>query len=60
MTRYLGDEAGAVFGTTSKDRYLVVFVIESGYDDNDWDVIAARDMFPDEIAAFDRFTGGQR
>jgi hypothetical protein len=45
---------------TSKGRHVVVFVVESQHADNDWDVVAAREMFPDEIATFDQYTGGQR
>ena len=30
---------------------------ESAHEDNDWDVIAAREMLPDEKAVFDRYTG---
>jgi hypothetical protein len=60
LTRHLGDDASAVFGVSSKGHYIVVFMVESRYDDNDWDVVAVRDMFPDEIAAFDRYLGGRR
>jgi hypothetical protein len=35
-----------VFGVTGKGHYLVVFVAESKYDDNDWDVVAARECVP--------------
>jgi len=35
-------------------------VVESTFEENDWDIIAARDMSPDEIATFDQYTGGQR
>lgn len=60
VTRQLSDEAKAVFGVTSDGRYLVVLVVESDHDDNDWDIVAARDMSPDEIAMFDKHVGGTR
>jgi hypothetical protein len=36
-----------------------VFVVESSYEDNDWDIVAAREMFPDEIAMFKKYVGGR-
>jgi hypothetical protein len=45
---------------TPDGRYLVVFVMESLHEDNDWDVIAAREMYSDEIAMFEKYVGGQR
>jgi hypothetical protein len=29
-------------------------------EDNDWDLVAAREMYPDEIAMFDQHVGGTR
>jgi hypothetical protein len=60
IARQLSEDASAVFGVTSKGRHLVVFVVETTHDNSDWDVVAARDMFLDEIAMFDQHTGGQR
>lgn len=60
LTRQMSEDANAVFGVGGQGRYLVVFVMESTSEDSDWDVIAARPMSPDEIAMFDRYTGGQR
>ena len=60
LTRQVGDEAAAVFGVSGKGRYLVVLVVESAGADNDWDVLAARDMYPDEVAMFDQYAGGSR
>ncbi|HEX6501038.1 MAG TPA: hypothetical protein VF054_18710 [Micromonosporaceae bacterium] len=60
LTRQLDDDANAVFGVTSKGRYVVVFVVQSRDTDNDWDVVAARDLYPDEIAVFDSYLGGKR
>jgi hypothetical protein len=60
LTRQMSEDADAVFGVTAKGRYLVVFVVESTFEDNDWDIIAAREMSPDEIAMFDQYKGGQR
>jgi hypothetical protein len=60
LTRQVGDDANAVFGVTGKGRYLVVLVVESAGADNDWDVVAAREMFPDEVAMFDQYAGGRR
>jgi len=54
----MGEDANAIFGVTNAARHLVVFVVESAFEDNDWDVVAARDMFPDEIAIFTKFVGG--
>jgi hypothetical protein len=60
LTRQMDDNLSAVFGVTSDGRHLVVFVVESAAEENDWDVIAARDMFPDEVEMFDKYAGGQR
>ena len=60
LTRQVADEANAVFGVTCKGRYLVVLVVESVTADSDWDIVAAREMFPDEVAMFDRYAGGRR
>ncbi|MFI1916793.1 hypothetical protein [Nocardia sp. NPDC020380] len=57
LVRQIDARASAMFGLTHTGRYLVVFVLESAYENNDWDVIAAREMFPDEKAVFDRYTG---
>ena len=58
LTRQMSEDANAVFGVTDLGRHLVVFVVESTYEDNDWDVVAARDMFSDEIAMFTKYMGG--
>jgi hypothetical protein len=60
LTRQVGDDANAVFGVTGKGRYLLVLVIESASTHNDWDVIGAREMYPDEVAMFDQYAGGRR
>ena len=60
LTRQISDDADAVFGTTTTGRYLVVLVVESTVEDNDWDIVAPRPMSPDEIAVFDQYAGGQR
>ncbi|GAB0107996.1 hypothetical protein JMUB6875_69990 [Nocardia sp. JMUB6875] len=57
LVRHLDAKASALFGLTHTGRYLVVFVLESADEDNDWDVIAAREMLQDEKAVFDRYTG---
>ncbi len=59
FSRQIGAEAAAVFGVTGRGRYLVVLVIESGLEDNDWDVVAAREMDAEEVAVFERYTGRQ-
>jgi hypothetical protein len=40
-------------------RHLVVFLAESDRDDNDWDIVAARPMWPDEVAMFEKLAGGE-
>lgn len=60
LTRQVGDDANAVFGVTAKGRYLVVLVVESVGADNDWEVVAAREMYPDEVAMFNEYAGGRR
>jgi hypothetical protein len=60
LRRQMTEDTNAVFGVTPDGRYLVVFVVESMHEDNDWDVIAAREMYPDEIAMFEKYVGGQR
>ncbi|WP_051407351.1 hypothetical protein [Nocardia sp. CNY236] len=60
MVRHLDPKATAIFGITHTGRRLVVFVLESELEDNDWDIIAAREMGPDEKAVFDRYTGRQQ
>jgi hypothetical protein len=58
LTRQMSEDANAIFGATQAGRHLVVFVVESTYEDNDWDVVAAREMFPDEVAMFTKYVGG--
>ena len=58
LTRQVSDEASAIFGVTARGRHLVIFVVESVHADNDWDVVASREMAPDEIAMFDKHIGG--
>jgi hypothetical protein len=60
LTRQVDEDVDAVFAVTGKGRYLVVLVVESAGSDNDWDVVAAREMFPDEVARFDKYVGGRR
>jgi hypothetical protein len=49
----------AVFAQTDAG-YLVVFLAESGLDDNDWDIVAGRRMWPDEVAMFEKLAAGGR
>lgn len=56
----MSDNSDAIFGVTAAGRYLVLLVVESEFEDNDWDLVAARDMYPDEIAMFDKYVGGPR
>ena len=60
LTRQMSEDANAVFGITAKGRYLVVFAIESTFEDNDWDIVAAREMYPDEIDMFNQHVRGSR
>lgn len=60
LTRQMSDNSDAIFGVTAAGRYLVLLVVESEFEDNDWDLVAARDMYPDEIAMFDKYVGGPR
>jgi len=57
LTRHLDADAAAVFGVTGAGRYLVVLVVESALEANDWDVVAAREMNADEVGVFDRYIG---
>lgn len=62
ITRHLGDEADetdvkAVFAEVGA-HFIVVFLTESDRDDNDWDIVAARSMWPDEVAMFEKLAGG--
>jgi len=64
VTRHLGDELDetdlkAVFAQTDAG-HLVVFLAESDLDDNDWDIVAARRMWPDEVAMFEKLAAGGR
>lgn len=64
VTRHLGDESDetdikAVFAQTEAG-HLVVFLAESDLDDNDWDIVAARRMWPDEVAMFEKLAAGGR
>lgn len=60
MSRPPGEDGAAVFGVTSTGRYVMVLVVEYQVADNDWDIGAAREMTPDEIEVFERYTDGQR
>jgi hypothetical protein len=62
VVRHLGDELDetdlkVVFAQTN-GGYLAVFLVESDRDDNDWDIVAARQMWPDEVAMFDKVAAG--
>ncbi len=64
VTRHLGDDLDetdvkVVFARVAGDRYVVVFLAESDRDDNDWDIVAGRPMWPDEVAMFDKVAGGE-
>jgi hypothetical protein len=59
LSRPLGEDGAAIFGVTSTGRYLMVLVVESASEDNDWDVVAAREMSDEEIEVFNRYTGRQ-
>ena len=53
LTRHLGDDAACVYGTTGTGRYVVVLLGESDNVDDDWDILAARDMTETEIKHFE-------
>jgi hypothetical protein len=56
MIRHLKDEGTTtVCGVTAADRYLMVGLQESVFEDCDWDIVAARDLLADEKAVFDRY-----
>lgn len=57
LTRHLSEDAAAIFGVTPSGHHLVVLVAESPVEDNDWDILDVRDMYPDELEVFDRQTG---
>ena len=59
LSRPLGEDGAAIFGVTSAGRHLMVLVVESTSEDNDWDIVAAREMSTEEIEVFDRYTGRQ-
>jgi hypothetical protein len=64
VSRHLGDELDetdtkVVFAQTEAG-YLVVFLAESDRDDNDWDIVAARRMWPDEVTMFEKLAAGGR
>lgn len=60
LVRHLSETASAVFGVADGGEYVVVALVESALDDNDWDVVGARLMDADEMAAFDAWTGRLR
>lgn len=57
LVRHLTESASAVFGVADGGVHVVVALVESDLEDNDWDVVGARLMDADEVATFDRFTG---
>jgi hypothetical protein len=62
VVRHLGDDLDehdvkAVFADTG-GAHVVVFLAESDRDDNDWDIVAARPMWPDEVAMFEKLVAG--
>jgi len=58
ITRQMSEDANAVLGVTDEGRSLVAFVVESTSEDNDWDIVLAREMYPDEVGMFNRLAGG--
>lgn len=59
LSRSLSEDGAAIFGVTSSRLHLMVLVVESTSEDNDWDIVAAREMTAGEIEVFDRYTGRQ-
>lgn len=49
VLRFVEPGVGVVAGQTSQDRYLLILIYESEFEDNDWDIEGGRDMTVDEI-----------
>jgi hypothetical protein len=59
LVRFRSDTEAAVFGVTAGGEHVVVAVVESPAEDNDWDIVGARRMDRDEVMTFNRNTGRQ-
>ena len=57
LIRHLTPTSAAVFAVAEGGEYMVVAVVESTDQDNDWDIVGARAMDPDEVVAFNKHTG---
>jgi uncharacterized DUF497 family protein len=53
-----GDARTVVYGLTEAGRYLAVLVEEDAFEDDTWDVVAARELAPAEVSELRRLRGG--
>ncbi|MFC7545517.1 hypothetical protein [Plantactinospora sp. GCM10030261] len=60
IIRHLGDDVMIVYAATRRGRRLAVLLAEAGHDDNDWDVLSARDLSDREAKRFEEALGGWR
>lgn len=55
MFRHLSEGGATVCGISASGRYLMVGLVESDFEDCDWDVVAARELQADEKIVFSRY-----
>lgn len=54
----VGDRSMIVLGATGTGRHLLVLVCEAEHEPDVWDIVAARELSPQEISQYRRARGG--
>ena len=60
VIRHLDDGVVVVYAATRRGRRLAVLIAEADHGDNDWDVLAARDLTDSEAKRYDEVAGWGR
>lgn len=60
VIRHLGDDVMVVYAAARRGRRLAILLAEAGHDDNDWDILSARDLSDSESKRFDEAMRGWR
>jgi hypothetical protein len=53
VIRHLGDDVMIVYAANRRGRHLAVLLAEADHNDNDWDVLSARDLSDSEIKRYE-------
>ena len=53
VIRHLGDDVMVIYAVNRHGRHLAVLLAEADHNDNDWDVLSARDLSDSEIKRYE-------